>query len=396
MKHLEDRIKDRLEGYESSLPEGDLAEFKSMLDKADSLQARHGTTYLTWLIPATIAAGLALFFILRPGTEQDKIQVADNSALVADIIEPETPAVIAEEYVPEVIAENPKRPISAYVPKQVVADIEEIVIPISEDRTDEIETEKTVPESDNKADAVKHQDSGTSTNITGASPFVESQGRISRKPISVNVGKATAGVLGGTGVVALTSILPTLMKMGRVYDVIPPDDVITDPKPLTDNKTGNDTHHMPLRSGLSLRIPFNDRWSLTTGVDYTWYSSSIEYTLSGVHKQNVHYLGIPVRADFTIARNRWMDVYVGAGASADLCVVAYEAGQKIARDGVGFSLIGAGGIQFNINKNFGLFLDPTLSWDLTSGSRNLDTFKSEHPLMLSFSTGVRLTVPNKK
>lgn len=34
----------------------------------------------------------------------------------------------------------------------------------------------------------------------------------------------------------------------------------------------------------------------------------------------------------------------------DFCIAAFEAGKKIAKDGVGFSLIGAGGIQFNITE----------------------------------------------
>ena len=150
---------------------------------------------------------------------------------------------------------------------------------------------------------------------------------------------------------------------------------------------------MPLRAGLSIRVPFNERWSLTTGVDYSWYSSTIGYSVTGGHKQDAHYIGIPVRADFTIARNRWLDVYVGAGASADFCVAAFEAGQKIGKDGVGFSLIGAGGVQFNITDNLGIFLDPTLSWNIPSNNKVLDTYKSAHPFMFSVSTGLRVTIP---
>ena len=153
---------------------------------------------------------------------------------------------------------------------------------------------------------------------------------------------------------------------------------------------------MPLRAGLSLCIPFTERWSLTTGLDYSWYASNLEYSLSGVHRQNAHYLGIPLRADFTIARNRWMDVYVGAGGSVDFCVAAFDAGQKIAKDGVKFSLIGAGGIQFNINKNLGLFLDPTFSWNIPSDNKKFDTYRSEHPFMFTVSTGLRVTIPARK
>lgn len=153
---------------------------------------------------------------------------------------------------------------------------------------------------------------------------------------------------------------------------------------------------MPLRAGLSLRVPFNDRWSLTTGVDYAWYSSTIGYSVSGGHKQDAHYVGIPIRADFTIARNRWLDVYVGAGASADFCIAAFEDGSRIAKDGIGFSLIGSGGVQFNITNNLGLFFDPTFSWNIPTDNRILDTYKSDHPFMFSVSSGIRVTLQNKR
>ncbi len=79
----------------------------------------------------------------------------------------------------------------------------------------------------------------------------------------------------------------------------------------------------------------------------------------------------------------------------DLCIAAYDSGQKIAKDGVGFSLIGAGGIQFNISNNLGLFLDPTFSWNIPSDNRVLDTYRTENPFMLAVSTGLRFTIQTK-
>lgn len=85
-----------------------------------------------------------------------------------------------------------------------------------------------------------------------------------------------------------------------------------------------------------------------------------------------------------------------AGGSVDFYVAAFDAGQMIAKDGIGFSLIGAGGFQLNINKNLGLFLDPTFSWSIPSDNRKFDTYRSEHPFMFMVSTGLRATVSSKK
>lgn len=234
-------------------------------------------------------------------------------------------------------------------------------------------------------------------NGTSSSPYIPAGNSGNSRKADIKLGKATAGVLGGAGAAALASILTTAGEVGN-YDVLHPDAVnygVTDgnsPNAAYYGRSGDDKHHMPLRAGLSLRFPLSERWSLTTGADWSWYSSTLGFTAAGDKQQSVQYLGIPLRADFTLARNRWLDVYVGAGAAADFCVAASLDGKKIGRDGIGFGLIGAGGVQFNMTKNLGIFLDPTVSWSIPSQNRNLTTWKSVHPVEFFVSGGIRVTL----
>ena len=395
MKQLEDKIKDRLEGFESSLPEGDLAEFRTLLDDAAGAGMKRKSAYLAWMTPAAVAAVLALFFILRPTPGIEPIQVIDNGAMVAQVIEP----VAIDDSTDVVVVES--KPASTRKVQQhhsrAVNNEEYVDNTEKENIAEEASVEIATPEADSNDSKTV---SDTPANNGGSSPFVPSSISDDKKAVSIKVGPAAAGVLGGSGAVALASLLPSMLNSNvtpntsQSSSVVGPGGTVIEPGP--DERTGDNTHHMPLRAGLSIRVPFNERWSLTSGVDYSWYSSTIGYSVTGGHKQDAHYIGIPVRADFTIARNRWLDVYVGAGASADFCVAAFEAGQKIAKDGVGFSLIGAGGVQFNITDNLGIFLDPTLSWNIPSNNRVLDTYRYDHPFMFSVSTGLRITVPTKK
>lgn len=390
MKQLEDKIKDRLEGFESSLPEGDLAEFRTLLDDAADAGAKRKSAYLAWMTPAAVAAGLALFFILRPAPEIEPIQVTDNGTMVAQAVEPVTVEkntdVDAVESKPASTRKVQQHHSRAVNNEEYVDNTEK------ENIAEEASVEIATPEADSNDSKTV---SDTPANNGGSSPFVPSSISDGKKAVSIKVGPAAAGVLGGSGAIALASLLPSMLNNNAGHTTPQSDAGNDGVGKLTDEKTGNDTHHMPLRAGLSLRVPFNDRWSLTTGVDYSWYSSTIGYSVTGGHKQDAHYIGIPVRADFTIARNRWLDVYVGAGASADFCVAAFEAGQKIAKDGLGFSLIGVGGIQFNITDNLGIFLDPTFSWNIPSDSRVLDTYRSQHPFMFSLSSGIRINIKHK-
>lgn len=394
MKQLEDKIKDRLDGFESSLPEGDLAEFRTLLGDASGAGMKRKAAYFAWMVPAAIAAGLALFIILRPAPEIESIQVTDNGIMVAQAIDPvtveENTDVDAVEFSPAV-TQRVQQHHSRTVKEEEYRDYTE-----SKNIAEEASVEVATPEADSNDNKAVPD---TPENNGGTSPFAPSTISENKKAVSIKVGPAAAGVLGGSSAIALASLLPSMLSNNvapAAPQSSPTEGTISYSDPHLDKKTGNNTHNMPLRAGLSIRVPFNERWSLTTGVDYSWYSSTIGYSVTGGHKQDAHYLGIPVRADFTIARNRWLDVYVGAGASADFCVAAYDAGKKIAKDGVGFSLIGAGGVQFNITDNLGIFLDPTLSWNIPSNNRVLDTYKSAHPFMFSGSTGLRITVPTRK
>ncbi|MCQ2175077.1 MAG: porin family protein [Bacteroidales bacterium] len=407
MKQLEDKIKDRLEGFESDLPEGDLAEFKALLDASANSGAKRSPSYIAWLIPAVVAAGLALFLVFGHSPQQDIIQVVDGSSLMADAVGtiPEEVVGLAEEELVEDMAAVQAKPsasgrITRHTATVAVNEDKEnndSASSISEQSTsDQVGNVRQTAKNEQDGEEERKDDRPLTSDIAGYSPFVPSSSG-SSKPVSVEVGKATAGILGGTGALALASVLPSIIKNGeKVYhepstEPIGPGGNLNNPDLSVDGKT----HYMPLRAGLSIRIPFTDRWSLTTGLDYSWYDSRLEYSLSGIHKQSAHYLGIPLRADFTIARNRWLDVYVGAGASADLCVAAFEDGKRIAKDGVGFSLIGAGGVQFNITDKFGLFLDPTFSWNIPSNNRVLDTYRSEHPFMFSLPFGIRINLNSK-
>ena len=188
--------------------------------------------------------------------------------------------------------------------------------------------------------------------------------------------------------------------------------------------TGGITHHPALfKGGLSVGIPLADRLKIVTGLEYSQYRSSFESSLNSVkaRDQLVRYLGVPVRLDWSLAKGKMFDVYVGAGAQADYCIGAMISGgrdgqlhpiENIKKDGFVFSLLAAGGIQVNVNKRMGFYLEPELAWTggkPTKAEENyypwyvngllpgpddtkLQTYRTEHPFMFSVSTGLRINL----
>lgn len=447
MKQLEDKIKDRLEGFESRLPDGDLTEFKALLDNpADGKKQK--TPLLAWLVPVAIAAGLALLIMFGHNPQPETIiekgactTVAENEGDSLPQRKEVSPQAQQQAYAQTSVSQSLQSSLLSRRRSTAIIAEETHVAALSEDtaQSEPIKPEK-LPESDSTFTAssempatvlaasevstasdvstatVMPTDSATMIASTDSPSGSSASNADSPSSVADDLGQSTKKkflkwrtyLLSGAGTMALAyAILPDLqaddydddinslnnrfehmISQGMYYVC----EAMPFQKPKLNTKTGDDSHNMPLRVGLSLRLPLSKRWSLTSGADYSLYSSRINYSVSGDRKQNAHYLGIPLRADFTIAHSRWVDVYVGAGASADFCVLANENGYAIEKDGASFSLNGVGGVQLNITKNIGIYLDPTFSWNIPTDNLKLKTYKSEHQFMFSLSSGVRFTL----
>ena len=220
--------------------------------------------------------------------------------------------------------------------------------------------------------------------------------RTKATPVKMKVGPA-AGMIAGGGLLA--AIIPPILGAGTKMDNAPMADsdkpggtVVLTPDPPKDERTGNAVHYFPLKVGLSARFPISDRLSITTGLDYSWYKSSFTYSVSGEKIQNAHYIGIPVRLDWTFASGRWLDVYLGGGLEGNYCLGATLAGDRVAKDGFSASLLGAGGIQFKITEKLGVYIEPELSWTFTPKNQILESYRTKNPLMFSVSSGLRITI----
>lgn len=377
MKTWEEIIKDRLGEREITLPDDSIAEFHAKLDGKMSGPAKKPVPYV-W-VAAAAAACLAAVLILRHPAEpkqgnQTAMLPSDQVAVVKDSTtagEPEQSiSSIAQAVKPKVVRQ-------AYVKPQ--------------GQSIEIETNDTIMEEKNDTSATKTIIEESP--VTVISPFVPESAPFEARP-SMKVGPAT-GIVAGSGLLA--AIATPLVKGGGINNGVeynPVDGSFTDPSqnPQKDELSEEPLHYLPLRLGLSLRIPVNDRLNLTTGLDYSLYSSKFTYTVSGKKTQIAQYIGIPLRLDWTLASNRWLDVYVGGGLEGDYCIGAVLDGKKADNDGFGLSLLGAGGIQLNLTRRIGLYVEPEISWTIPSEAHVLQTYRSNHPLMFSLAGGVRISL----
>ena len=387
MSKWEDIVKDKLEGYESALPEGSLADFHAL--RAESASAPSAKRFpLVWAAALAVAAAFAAFYFLRrPASPEEGIRLIQQPtpqvAVVADsanVLEP----VQAAPQIAQVARPKAVRPTA--VKPQVVVELPEIP---AEPATPDTSEEHPEPI------------------LTDAAPFIPEPVEV--KPVKVHVGSGVIAAGGGLLAALATQLAGSSAGVFSLSDGHNTDNLsFYDAEnhvyhPITNNVDNVDCKHwMPLRIGLSVRVPVSERLGITTGLDYSLYSSFFSSSVlvndclySVDITQKVHYLGVPVRLDWSFVSLRWFQAYLGAGVKGDFCLNATQNGKSIGKDGPAFRLLGAGGVQFNATRHLGIYVEPEISWTPPSEKRVLATYSSEHPWMFSVASGIRITFGQK-
>lgn len=385
MTKWEDIVKDKLEGYKESLPESVYDEFQARLEGIVS-STKTKRFPLVWMITAAVAAGLvAVLLLWHTETLKEGIQVAQQSMATPvqidnslDVITPisESPLFV-QSTTPIAVRPSVK-------PKSETINYEDSDIQLDKDVTFKEPEENDITKTNDAVPQYSSEESIVNKSIeTDPLPFVpQTTGDYTVKP---------AVVAGGGLLAALATqfFSPALNSNSSTWPNNNPSEIINIPH---DEQVGSPKHQMPLTFGLSVRAPVTDKLGITTGLEYSRYSSLFTYTLSGGKTQHVNYLGIPVRLDWTFASSRWFDAYMGAGVKGKFCLSATLAGESIGDDGPAFRLLGASGIQFNVTRLLGIYVEPEISWTIPSERRILSTYSSEHPWMVSLATGLRINL----
>lgn len=409
MKEWEEAIKEKLTGYKSTLPEGDLDEFLSLLGGAGKVRPARKSALL-WAVPATIAAALAVFLIL-PKNDVTEEAPSGKNPLPADVIAEIVDTIdssaldIASRQVEEAIT---TRTCLAAAPKPVAIVREDNIDAANTEEPEAITEECIVPDNEDEAPPVlAEEDFLSNKQPSDSASYMPSLADSDQKMFKVG---PVAGIAAGGGLIA--AVIPFVKgaatvtppsgyfsepEHGLAYENIPSSDVETDPMHTgPGNSTKNEyNYHSPLRVGLSVGVPVAERLRVTTGLEYKMYRTNILNSV-GNESQYAHYLGIPLRLDWVFLSGKRFDVYIGAGLEGEYCIAATLGGERVSSDMPSLSLLGSGGVQYNFTRRIGLYLEPELSYMILGDRHGLQTYRSSHPLMFSVATGIRINLGNNE
>jgi len=161
-----------------------------------------------------------------------------------------------------------------------------------------------------------------------------------------------------------------------------------------DNKQGFDNPHLPelpkpikiehshpYTVGLLLSYPLSNKFSISTGLDYSICDSRITYSDKSLVNQSAHYLGVPLRLDWIPLRTSKFFLYTGTGAEAYRCLFAKQGQDTRLKDtGIYYSAIIVGGLRYEPVRSVGFFIEPQFSYN----------FLREDPAVLSAITDTKV------
>lgn len=171
---------------------------------------------------------------------------------------------------------------------------------------------------------------------------------------------------------------------------------------LNANDYSNSQHFAPISAGVTVEKPLTDRLGIESGLVYTYLKSvlnnpgNVDYNGT----LELHYLGIPLNARFKALKKPKWNLYVSAGGMVEKGLRSFyqqevenpsmsrETVVKSNIDGLQWSLNGALGADYRLNKDLSLFIEPKLIYYLENNQPK--SARTEQPLTIGFNGGLRI------
>lgn len=165
-------------------------------------------------------------------------------------------------------------------------------------------------------------------------------------------------------------------------------------------------HYMPVVIGISLNKSLSSKWSIETGIQYSFLRSDFlreSKIESSETIQRIHYIGIPLKFNYRIFGNSRFSIYGHGGAALDIPVHATHSvtkftpgWQKPLRETLNvkaplqWSAEGGLGLQYHFTPSFSIYAEPSLRYYFNHGT-GIRTIRQDKPLEFTIPIGIRLT-----
>lgn len=405
--HIDDLFRSKLYDFEVETAPEDWEAIEKRLDRP-SIPFYRKHTY-QWLAAAAVAVLVVLSFGIPWSKDEDELV-----KMAMEVKKEAEKQAVKEDWVAAAEENDTVGKHEAVVNKSVtrarllsvntrkaddrIADksSEELIATASADTVETETVREQVAESPVQAKestAVKKQPVQTRTVVEEQPAQAKAQPKSRKWGFGMGAGSISAGNSSSVNAFALRSSAVTneylsLMNATSAFEEVPKTDV---------------KHKMPLSFGLSVSRYLSDRWSLQTGLSYSYLVS--EWTTNKTYRaeseQRLHFLGIPVSATYKIAEWNKFLFYASAGGKVELnvagkvCTDLYSPVEKLKSvtekermKEPYFSVNGRVGVSYPIIRFISAYAEVGTDYYFDNGS-DVETIHSEKPFYVGLQFGFR-------
>lgn len=372
-----DKLKTRLEGHEMTPPSDLWTGINEQMGFAAQPARASVVAFWRWATVAAVALALVGFFALYENNEAD--YSIPNELITEEAIIPKPMEETIIEKQP--IAKKQHNIIPQVKPQESVG------VTIVEENFDVVEITAVQQEKSQKRPTTKEVVETYHHNV----PIQQTKAKSKKQRLSVAL-NASGG---------LSNSKTESMHVEPVYGAAPgtpPHRMyylgdVFEPKKVQERKASK--HAFPIRLGIKLSYPLNDRLSLQSGVGYTLLKSDVSYSSMQIGQQ-LHYIGVPLGLRYQLWNSGRFSLYGAVGAMLEKCVknsselpsaFTYAALINTEKPWQ-CSLNAALGAEYRLDKAIGIYLEPGVGYFFEDGT-SVEHYYTEHPLVPSLEIGLR-------
>ena len=372
-----DKLKTRLEGHEMTPPSDLWTGINEQMGFAAQPARASVVAIWRWATVAAVALALVGFFALYENNEAD--YSIPNELITEEAIIPKPMEGTIIEKQP--IAKKQHNIIPQVKPQESVG------VTIVEENFDVVEITAVQQEKSQKRPTTKEVVETYHHNV----PIQQPKAKSKKQRLSVAL-NASGG---------LSNSKTESMHVEPVYGAAPgtpPHRMyylgdVFEPKKVQERKASK--HAFPIRLGIKLSYPLNDRLSLQSGVGYTLLKSDLSYSSMQIGQQ-LHYIGVPLGLRYQLWNSGRFSLYGALGAMLEKCVknsselpsaFTYAALINTEKPWQ-CSLNAALGAEYRLDKAIGIYLEPGVGYFFEDGT-SVEHYYTEHPLVPSLEIGLR-------
>ncbi len=372
-----DKLKTRLEGHEMTPPSDLWTGINEQMGFAAQPARASVVAIWRWATVAAVVLALVGFFALYENNEAD--YSIPNELISEEAIIPKTMEETIIEKQP--IAKKQHNIIPQVKPQESVG------VTIVEENFDVVEITAVQQEKSQKRPTTKEVVETYHHNV----PIQQPKAKSKKQRLSVAL-NASGG---------LSNSKTESMHIEPVYGAAPgtpPHRMhylgdVFEPKKVQERKASK--HAFPIRLGIKLSYPLNDRLSLQSGVGYTLLKSDVSYSSMQIGQQ-LHYIGVPLGLRYQLWNSGRFSLYGAVGAMLEKCVKNNSELPSAFTDAALIntekpwqcSLNAALGAEYRLDKAIGIYLEPGVGYFFEDGT-SVEHYYTEHPLVPSLEIGLR-------